>query len=144
MQSRWDDYFESSKPQIATGALVSGADYVQAQRVRGYAQRELNRVFEDVDLIVTPTTVVPAPAYEGDSLRVDSLLGTLFTTYWNAVGNPVLAVPIGFNVDGMPLSMQIAGRPLGEAQVLSAGNTFQHKTDWHLRTPRLATLRNQH
>jgi aspartyl-tRNA(Asn)/glutamyl-tRNA(Gln) amidotransferase subunit A len=57
------------------------------------------------------------------------------TPYWDSTGNPVLAVPIGFTASGLPLSMQIAGRPFDEATVLAAGNAYQGATDWHRRVP---------
>jgi aspartyl-tRNA(Asn)/glutamyl-tRNA(Gln) amidotransferase subunit A len=62
---------------------------------------------------------------------------TLFTTYWNAAGNPALAVPMGFTGSGLPLSLQIAGRPFEELLVLRAGDAYQRVTDWHLRVPPL-------
>jgi aspartyl-tRNA(Asn)/glutamyl-tRNA(Gln) amidotransferase subunit A len=62
----------------------------------------------------------------------------LFTSYWNAVGLPAMALPMGFNADGLPLSLQLAGRPFAEGTVLRAGDAYQHATDWHLRMPPLA------
>jgi aspartyl-tRNA(Asn)/glutamyl-tRNA(Gln) amidotransferase subunit A len=54
------------------------------------------------------------------------------------VGNPVLAVPVGFTAAGLPLSMQIAGPPFGEAAALRAGQVYQEHTSWHLREPAIA------
>jgi NAD(P)-dependent dehydrogenase (short-subunit alcohol dehydrogenase family) len=90
---------------------------VQAQRVRRRAQRELAGLFAEVDFVIGPTTAFPATRLsELDVERsMSAALATSFTTYWSAVGNPALAVPIGFNRDGLPLSMQIAGRPFDDA-----------------------------
>ncbi|MET9018384.1 amidase [Actinopolymorpha sp. NPDC004070] len=140
LAGRWADYFASTRSTIARGALVSGADYVQAQRVRRVAQNALARLLTDVDVVAAPTTAIGAPAYndlgdEGGRLDVEAMFGHIFTPYWDCVGNPVLAAPLGFTATGLPLSVQFAGRPFDEAGILQVGAAFQRSTDWHLRTP---------
>jgi aspartyl-tRNA(Asn)/glutamyl-tRNA(Gln) amidotransferase subunit A len=128
---------------VGQGALVSGADYVQAQRVRRVAQQALGDLFTEVDLIICPTLQTGSPSYDalGPQGRagMSSLMGLINTGYWDCVGNPVLAVPIGFTESGMPLSMQIAAPPFGEAAALRAGQVYQSCTGWHLRQPALVT-----
>jgi aspartyl-tRNA(Asn)/glutamyl-tRNA(Gln) amidotransferase subunit A len=132
---RWEDYFEATRLGVARGVMASGADYVQAQRVRRLAQRKLRDLFGSVDVIVGPTSATPATAYgdmrarmlDGGAMRLS------FTSYWNATGLPALVTPMGFTGDGLPLSLQIAGRPFEEAMVLKVGDAFQQSTDWHLR-----------
>ena len=58
-----------------------------------------------------------------------------FTGPWNLVGQPALAIPCGFSASGLPLSMQIVGKPFDEATVLRVGDAYQQLTDWHLRMP---------
>jgi aspartyl-tRNA(Asn)/glutamyl-tRNA(Gln) amidotransferase subunit A len=135
MQSRWTDYYRETRIFVGAGALFSAADYVQAQRVRRVAQRQLAVLFGDVDVIVTPTTATGAPSYEElDSRGIGPVFPTLFLAYWNAVGNPVLVVPMGFSATGMPLSLQLAGRPFAESTLVNVADTYQAETDWHLRT----------
>jgi aspartyl-tRNA(Asn)/glutamyl-tRNA(Gln) amidotransferase subunit A len=136
LAARWGDYAYRTRLMVTWGAMVSGADYVQAQRVRRVGQRALAGVLADVDVIVMLTSSVTAPALTSMH-NVGEMMGRVQTPYWDAVGNPVLAVPIGF-VDGMPVSMQIAGRPFQDAAVLRAGDAYQRVTDWHLRVPELA------
>ncbi len=140
MQSRWGDYYAQTRTNLARGVLSSGADYVQGARVRRLAQLALAEVFGSVDLIVTPTAAVGAPT--GDEMSrpgIERLMATIFTGYWDAVGNPALALPMGFTGDGMPLSLQIAARPFEEALALRAGDAYQQLTDWHLRLPAVLT-----
>jgi len=138
MRSRWNDYAAGTRQWVAMGALVSGADYVQAQRVRRAAQGDLQRLFHGVDAIVMPTAVCGALTYaELEDAGMSKLMGRMFTSYWDAVGNPALVVPMGFTADELPLSLQIAGRPFDEATILRVGDAFQRTTDWHLRTPPL-------
>jgi aspartyl-tRNA(Asn)/glutamyl-tRNA(Gln) amidotransferase subunit A len=137
LRSRWGDYFAGTRLFAARGALVSGADYVQAQRVRRVALRALQGLFEEVDLVVTPTAGTGALRYDDrDELAsLDTLLETMFTGYWNATGYPALSVPMGFTAGGLPLSLQLAGRPFDEALVLRSGDAYQAVTDWHRRVP---------
>jgi aspartyl-tRNA(Asn)/glutamyl-tRNA(Gln) amidotransferase subunit A len=140
---RWADYFASTRLLLARGALVSGADYVQAQRVRRVAQDAVARLFEEVDVIVCPTTALPAPRYDEitdaeGTIDVEAMFEFIFTQYWDCVGNPVLAVPMGFTATGLPLSMQLAGPAFAEASILSTGDAFQQATDWHRRVPAMA------
>jgi aspartyl-tRNA(Asn)/glutamyl-tRNA(Gln) amidotransferase subunit A len=137
LRSRWSDYFRATRICVAQGVLVTAADYVQAQRVRRVVQRKLAELFEDVDLVVSPTTATPSPRFEDLDLELDPKPEVYFTTYWNAVGNPALAVPMGPSVDGLPLSLEIAGRPFEEVLLLRAGDAYQRITDWHLQVPPL-------
>jgi aspartyl-tRNA(Asn)/glutamyl-tRNA(Gln) amidotransferase subunit A len=141
MTHRWDDYFVATRVMLAQGALVSGADYVQAQRMRRAAQLALGRLFEQIDVVVCPTISVGAPPLAGFLDGTDdvmALFSFIHTGYWDSVGNPVLALPMGETAAGMPLSLQIAGRPFEEATILRAGAAFQGCTDHHLRVPGLA------
>jgi aspartyl-tRNA(Asn)/glutamyl-tRNA(Gln) amidotransferase subunit A len=134
LQDRWPDYFEATRLGVARGVMANGADYVQAQRIRRLAQRSLQVLFGVVDVVVGPTSATPATAYtdlrarmiDGGAMRLS------FTSYWNAVGQPALVTPMGFNAAPLPLSMQIAGRPFDEATVLKVGDAYQRVTDWHL------------
>ncbi|GAA2773276.1 amidase [Saccharopolyspora taberi] len=139
---RWSDFTVAARGLLAAGALVSGADYVQAQRARRVAQAALSELFGRVDVIVCPTASVGAPWFEElvnefGHQDNEKLFSKLYTPYWNSVANPVLAVPIGSTDDGRPLSMQLAGKLFDDASVLRVGDAFQQRTGWHLRTPDL-------
>lgn len=131
LAARWSEYSPTGRLALASGALVSAGDYVQLQRVRRLGQRRLAERFDELDLIITPTSFVAAPRF--DQLNLAALGGEFNMPYWTSAGNPVLTLPIGFNADGMPLSMQIAGRPFDELGVLSAGAAFQSRTEHHRR-----------
>jgi aspartyl-tRNA(Asn)/glutamyl-tRNA(Gln) amidotransferase subunit A len=109
LAARWDDHVPSTRLALARGALATGADYVQAQRVRRVAQQALARLFDDVDLIAAPTLGIGAPRYDAitdaaGNINVDAASRFFFTPYWDAVGNPVLAAPMGATAAGLPLS----------------------------------------
>lgn len=139
MRSRLQDYGRGMRELQPLGALFSGADYVQAQRVRRVGQRALAELFREVEVVATPAASRVGPAY--DELLSGGLMSALrgvHTQYWNAVGNPALVVPMGFNNDSMPLSLQLGGRPFEERVLVRAGDAYQRATDWHLRVPPLA------
>jgi aspartyl-tRNA(Asn)/glutamyl-tRNA(Gln) amidotransferase subunit A len=123
---------------VVQGALLSGADFVQAQRVRRVALRALGALFETVDMVATPTTSMGATHYDqmaGGVLDVGQVFQYVHTPYWDSVGNPALVMPMGFTAEGLPLSLQLAGPHFDEATLLSAGYAFQGVTDWHRQVP---------
>jgi aspartyl-tRNA(Asn)/glutamyl-tRNA(Gln) amidotransferase subunit A len=140
LSSRWGDYFAGTRGMVGLGALFSAADFVQAQRARRVIQRELAKLFAQVDVIATPAATAGAPTYAALAERdIADLLGTIRTSYWDLPGNPVLVVPMGFTDGGLPLSLQLAARPFEEALLVRTGDAFQQATDWHLRVPPLIT-----
>ena len=94
-----------------------------------------------VDLLALPTTPIPAPAVGELTVRVgEATQGVLealvvFTTPFNLTGLPALALPCGFTRTGLPVSLQLVGRPFDEATLLAAGHAYQRDTDWHTRRP---------
>ncbi|WP_037570409.1 amidase [Phaeacidiphilus oryzae] len=139
LSRRWADYGAGTRMTVGSGFAFTGADYVQAQRVRRVGQRMVAGLLEGVDAIVTPTSTLPAPRLDEFADRVPLLsFGGLHTPYWNSVGNPTLAVPIGPAADGLPLSMQISTRPFAEALALRVGDAYQRRTAHHLSVPPLA------
>jgi aspartyl-tRNA(Asn)/glutamyl-tRNA(Gln) amidotransferase subunit A len=143
MVSRWADYYERTRGIVSWASLIQSHDYVQAQRVRRVGQEALAGVFAGVDVIATPTASIGAPL-EVDFASSDEAFGDLMTKvhtfYWDAVGNPVLVVPMGFGDGGMPLSLQLAGRPFDEATLLRTGRAYQGATTWHTAVPELTPI----
>jgi aspartyl-tRNA(Asn)/glutamyl-tRNA(Gln) amidotransferase subunit A len=131
---RWADYGRNTRRTLARGALLTSADYAQAQRFRSYFRRTVAELLTRYDVLVTPTWPTPAP--RSDELSPEQqLLGVSFTGPWNLAGLPAAAVPCGFSSSGLPLSMQVIGQPFAEARVLQVADAYQRLTDWHLRVP---------
>ncbi len=104
-----------------------------AQRARRVACASLDEVLSTVDVILTPTVAAGAPAYE--DIDMGTLMSLIFTGAFNSTGLPVLAAPAGFTAAGMPLSVQVIGRPLADATVLAVGDALQRRTAHHLAEP---------
>jgi aspartyl-tRNA(Asn)/glutamyl-tRNA(Gln) amidotransferase subunit A len=129
------------KYQFATRAALQRAsgefkaqDHAQAVRQVHLARREIRKLFETVDILVTPTMPMPptpiANPQEGGGIRN--------TFPFNVFGIPVISVPCGFTTSGLPIGLQIAGAPWAEATVLALAHAYEQATEWHTRRPPLA------
>lgn len=134
LRERPELYGEVLREKLLAGALVTGWEYVQAQRLRARLRAGMARALETVDLLVTPTTPGAAPPF---SVVLDPNFPFPKSNMapFNMTGLPALALPCGFSSTGLPLSLQIAGRPFEEATVLRAGHAYEQATDWHRRRP---------
>jgi aspartyl-tRNA(Asn)/glutamyl-tRNA(Gln) amidotransferase subunit A len=81
--------------------------------------------FDDFDILLTPTTPVAAPLIEGSDALEQARRLTRFTAPFNLTGLPALSVPCGFTTGGLPVGLQLVGRPWGEARLLRAGRAFE-------------------
>jgi len=134
LRERPELYGDLLRERLLSGALYTGAEYVQAMRLRERLRNEMLDVLRTVDLLATPTSPKPAPTF---AAMWDTSLGfpRSNTPPFNLGGLPALALPCGFAGVGLPLSLQLAGRPFDEATVLRAGHAYQQATAWHRRRP---------
>lgn len=139
-------YGRHIRMRLERGFAVPAHLYINALRHRAQALAEFEaQVFSAVDVLHAPvlpglTPAVAAPAGETAD-DVDRLLADLlrFTRPISYLGLPALALPIGMAGDGMPLSVQLIGRPFSEAQLLRLGHAFQRTTEFHRAEPTLGT-----
>jgi len=124
---------------LGTYALSAGyydAYYVKALKVRRRIRQDYDEAFRKVDVILGPTT--PTPAY-GLGEKIDDplamYLGDLYTVPANLAGLPGISLPAGFTKDGLPIGMQLMGRPFAEAQLLQAARMFEMESGWRDRRP---------
>jgi aspartyl-tRNA(Asn)/glutamyl-tRNA(Gln) amidotransferase subunit A len=143
LAERPDDYGRDVIERLEGGFLISGVDYVHAQRLRRLVREDFRAAFERVDVVATPTAPVPAFPI-GDSsvvLRGETVeargVATRFTSPFNLTGLPAISVPCGFSDDGLPIGLQLVGAPFDEATVLRAAQAYESATDWHTRRPPL-------
>ena len=145
MRTKAHLYGKYTRQTLQANALYTGADYVQANRVRSVIKAECAALFrsalgaagEGVDVLIAPTQLGPAPKFDGydpDATR----FGPSFMAIWNLVGLPALSIPCGFTASMLPLGMQVVGRAFDEATVFKVGDAYQRITDWHLKSPTMA------
>ncbi|HTF08046.1 MAG TPA: amidase [Asanoa sp.] len=137
--NRWTDYGVHTRPTLARGAFYSAGDVAQAERFRMMFSRQVAALFENYDVIITPSA--PTPAERAADLSPSKRLQVVsYTGHWNLTGLPAVAIPVGFSTSGLPLSMQIVGKPFAEATVLKVADALQQITDWHLAMPPVDAL----
>lgn len=131
------------KRRIALGTYVLSAGYydayyLKAQKVRTLIRQDFLHAFNACDIIATP--VAPTTAFRLGEKLADPLtmyLSDIFTIAVNLAGLPGLSVPCGFDHQGLPIGLQLIGRPFDEAILLQAGYAYEQDTDWRTRKPPL-------
>ena len=118
---------------------ISGADYAEAVEAGRAWARTVDRLFDDVDVVLTPTASVPAPPADDPDMIETTRLMTQLTYAWSLSENPAMSVPVGFTAAGLPVGMQLAGRKWDEATLLRAAHAYQQVTDWQDFRPLVAT-----
>ncbi len=142
MEKTRDEGFGAEVKQrimIGTYALSAGyydAFYRRAQQVRTLLRRDFDRAFETFDAIVTPTSPVTAFRVGEKADPLEMKLADICTIPVNMAGLPGLSLPCGF-AGGLPVGLQIIGKPFDEATVFRIAHTYEAATDWHTRRPTL-------
>ena len=141
LQAHGPEYNQEIRRRIESGFFISAATYIHAQRQRRQIGEKFAKVFQDYQLIATPSNLAPAFPIGDKTLmvrgkkthHVDVVLRMM--RIFNINGLPAISIPAGFSNDGLPLSLQLAGKWFDDALVLRAAHAFQNATDWHLRKP---------
>jgi aspartyl-tRNA(Asn)/glutamyl-tRNA(Gln) amidotransferase subunit A len=131
------------KRRIMLGTYVLSAGYydayyLKAQKVRTLIRQDFLNAFGQCDVIATPTA--PTTAFRLGEKTADPLtmyLSDIFTIAVNLAGLPGLSVPCGFDQKGLPISLQLIGKPFGEETLLQVASAYEQATDWHTRKPPL-------
>ena len=134
LKSRPQDFGEMVRARFRIGGLFNASDYVQSQRVRKLVNREFAEVLQKVDVLVTPTMTQPAAAFEGYD-ATSTVRGPSFTAPFNLTGLPAISVPCGFTASGLPVGMQISGKPFDEPGVIRAAYAYQQAARWFEQRP---------
>ena len=123
----------------------SDAYYLKAQKVRTLIKQDFDRAFDQVDVIVGPTS--PSTAFKIGEKVDDPLqmyLADVFTLAQALAGIPTISIPCGFandstlsGVEGLPVGLQVIGRAFDETRVLRVAYAYEQATDWHTRKPQL-------
>lgn len=143
MRTRAGDYASSVSSRIYPNYAIPGALYVEALRRRASVLADFaGPVFSTVDLIATPTIpkMIPTRAETDIESGAEGVVQRFLspsanTRQFSYLGLPAISVPCGFDPRGLPIGLQLAGRPFAEARLLRAADALQRDTDWHRRAP---------
>ncbi len=123
--------------RILQGKDLPATDYVQAKIQLKLARNAISRVFEKVDLLVTPTVVQLPIAIEEARIRTGPAVNIRNTIPFNLYGIPSISIPCGLSQEGLPIGLQISGPSLGELDVLALAHAYEQATNWHAAIPPL-------
>lgn len=133
--------YEPVRQRLEAGLFISAAEYLRAQQARSIFDQQGRRLLDEVDLLAGPTEPVTAPEILASKVMAGEqevgVVGALtqYTRPYNINGFPAISVPCGFSDDGMPIGLQLAGRPFDELTVLRAAHAYEQANDWHTRRP---------
>jgi aspartyl-tRNA(Asn)/glutamyl-tRNA(Gln) amidotransferase subunit A len=136
-----DLYSEATRARLLEGLEMTAIEYLRAQHQRRFFASSLRAAMQAVDALILPTQPMPAIpiAQMGQEISIDGSLenatGAMLrlTMPFNLTGLPALSFPCGFSTDGLPLGLQIVGKPFEEAMILRIVHAYQQMTDWHRR-----------
>lgn len=143
LQKQAEDYGSNVRKFLERGKATSAIDYVRARRAKARFRHDVLTACAGLDALLTPGALIPPPLHDARSVVINgkevSLMATLIsaTCPFNLTGQPALTVPCGFSVSGLPLALQIVGKPFDEATVLQVGHAYEAHTSWHERRPGL-------
>ncbi len=128
-----------SKPvydRMMEGLKFTAVDYANTMRAREAWQAQLKDLFQDIDILLSPTLPTLAPPIEEDKSLLEATKHATRNTYAGAFGKlPGLSVPCGFSSDGLPIGLQLEAAWWQDPLLLQVGHAYQQRTDWHLRRP---------
>jgi len=138
LKERFNDYGELLRDRLALGALLSATEYVQALRRRRVLCLETRDAMADLDILITASAPAEAPKIH-EVPKWAMLEKPNFTMPFNLTGLPALSVCTGYGAGGLPVSMQIVGKPFAEATVFRAGHAYEMATEWRGKRPAMST-----
>jgi Asp-tRNA(Asn)/Glu-tRNA(Gln) amidotransferase A subunit family amidase len=147
VRTRPGDYQPDVIERLRAGAFVSGVHYVRAQQARALVRAGVDAALARRDVLLSPATPIPATRVGETEVTLGEgpidVRGSLlrFTRPFNFSGHPACALPCGFTSDGLPIGLQLVGRPFDEATVLRVADAYQRATDWHTRLPQIGGQR---
>ena len=142
LKNRAKEYDHNTRVRLLTAILTPAQVYYKAQKLRALLRQQILDVLERVDVLVLPTSPTAAPRIPtsaGISTRADAdgrIFGARgFTGPFNLANVPAISIPCGFTSEVLPISLQIAGRPLAEETVMKVAHAYEQATPWHTRRP---------
>ncbi len=137
LRERAADYGEAVRRSLELGFFISAVDYVNARRLQAVMRARALDALRVADVLAMPTLPrTPPPVGEAMS-REPAEAWNRFMTPWNLAGLPAISVPCGFDAAGLPVGLQLVGRPFAEATLLRAARAYERATEWRAWRPPL-------
>ena len=140
IRERLQDYGHDNQIGLLTGSIVPAQVYYKAQKLRTLLRNQVLKALEQYDVLALPTSAQTAPRIqESDRIITDKesaeQLPFMRTSAFNLASTPAISVPCGFSAAGLPIGLQITGRPGAEETVLKVAHAYEQATPWHTMRP---------
>ena len=139
IRNRIADYGHDVRIQQLVGAILPAQAYYKAQKLRNLIREQVLDTLKKYDVLVSPTSGKPAMPIVDDPVITGkenaSRLPFLFTRLFNLASAPAASIPCGFSATGLPIGLQIGGRPGGDETIFRVAHAYEQATDWHTRRP---------
>ncbi len=136
LRERPEDYSQTSRRKLLTGAFVTGGEYVQSMQRRGLLIDAVDRLLNDYDVLLVANSMDPACRIDDEPEIVRTYTRQARMPF-NLTGHPALGLMTGLSSGGLPLSMQLVGKSLNEKMVLRVAAAYEQATQWHAKHPDL-------
>ena len=135
-----NEFGHGNRIGLLTGSIMPSSYYYKAQKLRELTRRQVLDALDAYDVLILPTSKSCAPLVEGTDTEITSkemaaALPPVMTRPFNLTGAPAMSVSCGFNSEGLPIGLQIGGRPFAEETVLKVAHAYEQATDWHNQKP---------
>ena len=139
VRNRLQDYGHNNRIGLLTGSIFPAYAYNKAQKLRTMFRNQVHEALERYDVLVTPTSSVAAQPIVEDPIITSKDQATplkyLQTRTFNLASAPAVSIPCGFSDEGLPIGLQIGGRPGADQTVLNVAYTYEQATNWHQQRP---------
>lgn len=139
LQNHPEGFGEDVLRRLRSGSEVTSTEYSLARRNQAMLRRKFERFFDRYDIVILPTTPVPAPPILGPDAVEQARLLTRYTAPFNLTGLPAISIPAGFTASGLPIGLQLVARPWNEARLLRCAYAYEQAHSWKDRKPDFET-----
>ena len=139
LRERLHEFGHANQIGLLTGSIMPAQAYYKVQKLRALVRREVLGALSDYDVLILPTSKSCAPVLEGDTVVTSKEMARtsppVMTRPFNLAGAPAISINCGFNSEGLPIGLQIGGRPFDESTVLKVAHAYEQHTPWHTMRP---------
>ena len=135
IRDRLQEYDVRNRIGLLTGSIMPAQVYYKAQKLRSLLRRQVHEALEKYDVLVLPTLGRPAQPIDEYAKETTIRRPYLLTFMFNLASAPAISVPCGLSSQGLPIGLQIGGRPGGDDTVLKVAHAYEQNTPWHTMRP---------
>ncbi len=139
LRERLHEFGHSNQVGLLTGSIMPASAYYKVQKLRELTRREVLGALESYDVLILPTSKSCAPLVGADPVITSKEVARdqppVMTRPFNLAGAPAISINCGFNSEGLPIGLQIGGRPFDEATILKVAHAYEQHTPWHTMRP---------